>query len=144
MESLNFKNEVLSHLRKTDESTWELTEPHLLYLDDSSATHYLEAMKNDEYSAGFHSETVEVIEKNKESILEGFTHINLIDLGPGYPDKSLPLAKEFKSKGTLSYYPVDVSPLYLKVAEEAMKNYVNSVTTIHERFEALSTSDLCP
>lgn len=141
---MNYKNKVLKFLRKVNSETWELTEPHLLYLDEAQANKYLQAMQNDQYKGGFHAETIEIIEHNLENMFKSSNNIDLVDLGPGYPDKSLPIALWSQDKVKLNYYPVDVSPLYLKIATDKMKDLCDKVVGINKKFEDLEKCNEYP
>lgn len=135
----HFYNTVLSKLRRTSDSTWELTEPHLLYLDSAQSEDYLKVMQDKNYSTGFHNDTVELIESHLPDLFPHSTDISIIDLGPGYPDKSLPMAKFLKNRGQhVFYYPVDVSADYLKISEEAMRPFCQSIVPIQSLFETAS------
>ena len=95
-------------------------------------------MANEAYSS-FHTETVETIASYSEKIIgvksSGFS---LFDLGPGYPDKAIPLAKFCKTNSIdLEDYPVDISEEFLKLASKEMAPYSKSVFPIHARFEDL-------
>ncbi|MBI4370333.1 MAG: L-histidine N(alpha)-methyltransferase [Elusimicrobia bacterium] len=134
----NADQEILKHLQwDSENSRFLLTEPHLLYLTRAQSQSYLDAMGNPEYSSGFHSATVEVIKANLPTILGKFTRkVSLIDLGPGYPDKSLPIGEYLKkNKAELYYYPVDVSDSFLGLACRYMRPFAANVVPIESRFE---------
>ncbi len=132
------KNEILSYLVKHNDLEWEITGHHLLYL---KAEKYLDLMANATYAEGFHCNTVEIIEANVGQIFKDLNEVNLIDLGPGYPDKSLPIAKFLFGKSLLNYFPVDISPTYLKIAEDEMKPYCTKITPINLKFEDLKNAN---
>jgi hypothetical protein len=117
-----------------------LTEPHLLYMSDEQADSYLEAMHDPDYTSSFHCPTVKLIESNLPGIFENLGEaISLIDLGPGYPDKSIPMAKYLKEHGVqCTYIPVDISNSFLEIAAKAMSPLVARVHPIHATFEACS------
>ena len=129
--------ETKRFLKKVAPMTWELTEPHLLYLDEKQSADYLQVMQDQNYSQTFHNDTVGLIENHLEELFPNQkTEVSLIDLGPGYPDKSLPMAKFLKKRGqNVFYYPVDVSLKYLSIAEHEMFPYCERVTPIHSLFE---------
>lgn len=123
------------HPRLTD--TFLLIEPHLLYLNNSQAESYLELMNNPKYAESFHSDTVKIIKRELSQLFPNhLSEMTLIDLGPGYPDKSLPIAEYFKSMQIeLDYVPVDVSRLFLDIADQNVKPLVRSTAPIQARFE---------
>lgn len=132
------KNEIISYLAKHNDLEWEITGHHLLYL---KAEKYLNLMANATYAEGFHCNTVEIIEENVGQIFKDLNEVNLIDLGPGYPDKSLPIAKFLAGKSPLNYFPVDISLMYLKIAEDAMKPYCTKITPVNSKFEDLKSAN---
>jgi hypothetical protein len=132
--------EVAKSLRAGSlEGSWLLTEPHLLYLSESQSRAYLQAMENDQYSSGFHSATVETIARNVSEMVDPVLHrkLALIDLGPGYPDKAIPIGKFCNAnKIPLHYVPVDISSEFLTIAARAMARFSHNISPIHSKFEA--------
>ncbi len=114
-----------------------LIEPHLLYLSEEQSDRYLDAMNNPDYVNAFHSPTVQLIREHLDEILDDVTsEVSLIDLGPGFPDKSLPIAHEFQQRGiALDYYPVDISEPFLSIAAREMADFSRRTTPIHASFE---------
>lgn len=135
--TLPYFKEVKCHLRQVDRNLWELTEPHLLYLDDTQANHYLKVMQDQSYSKSFHNETVQLIEEHLDELFNTKARaVSLIDLGPGYPDKTLPMAQFLKERSTdVYYYPVDVSQRYLNISETEMHRFCKEVMPINALFE---------
>lgn len=117
-----------------------LTEPHLLYMSNDQAKSYLEAMEDPEYAASFHCPTVKLIESNLPGIFRNVGgSVSLIDLGPGYPDKSIPMARYLKEHGVrFTYIPVDISKSFLDIAAGAMAPFAVQVHPIHAKFETCS------
>lgn len=102
-------HETLKYLRQTSANTYELTEPHLLYLSGDQSQAYLNAMDDDAYSGTFHNATVEIIKNNLARFFpEDWQELSLIDLGPGYPDKSIPIADYFQSKGYILHHFIPI------------------------------------
>ncbi len=131
--------ETVSHLKKDPQKInhYCLTDPHLLYLSSKQSNAYIGVTKNDKYYNTFHKESLDIIHSNLGNITPTQGTFSLIDLGPGYPDKSLPIAHYMKKKGTpIAYYPVDISPSFLNLAEEAMSDFVSRVTPIQAHFAA--------
>lgn len=117
-----------------------LTEPHLLYMSADQAKSYLEAMEDPDYASSFHCPTVKLIESNLPEIFWNVSEsVSLIDLGPGYPAKSIPMAKYLQEQGVhCTYIPVDVSNHFLEIAEKTMAPFAARVYPIHATFETCS------
>jgi len=131
--------EVRRHLKADPERdrVFLLIEPHLLYLSDEQASAYLEAMDNEEYAGAFHGPTVEIIKENLSTLLaDAADGVALIDLGPGYPDKSLPMVQYLKERSVpCRYVPVDVSRPFLDLAARHVEPFVEQVHPVFARFE---------
>ncbi|MEW6366505.1 MAG: L-histidine N(alpha)-methyltransferase [Acidobacteriota bacterium] len=114
-----------------------LTEPHLLYLSDDQADAYLDAMKSEAYSSSFHGPTVQIIKSNLAAIFSDIgAGVSLIDLGPGYPDKSLPMVRFLKDKAVpCRYVPIDISQPFLDLAVSHIEPFVERAYPVHEPFE---------
>ena len=135
---MNLFQETLKYLKKDEkkDNHYYLIEPHLLYLSEAQSNSYINVTKNDQYFNSFHYETLELIHSNLGKICGQNDSFSLIDLGPGYPDKSLPIARYMQSKGSLiDYYPIDISASFLQLAEKEMSSHVLAVTPICARFE---------
>ncbi|MBU0490477.1 MAG: L-histidine N(alpha)-methyltransferase [Chloroflexi bacterium] len=119
------------------EGVFLLIEPHLLYLSDEQADVYLEVMETEEYTASFHGPTVEIIKSNLPAIFSDIEEgVSLIDMGPGYPDKSLPMVQYLKVRGIpCRYVPVDVSRPFLDLAARHVEPFVEWVYPVHAIFE---------
>lgn len=114
-----------------------LTEPHLLYLSDEQADTYLDVMKSEDYASSFHGPTVEIIVSNLPLIFSDIeVGVALIDLGPGYPDKSLPMVRYLKGQEVpCKYIPIDISQPFLELAARHVEPFVEQVVPVHARFE---------
>jgi len=114
-----------------------LNEPHLLYLSDEQADIYLDAMESEDYSSSFHGPTVDTIKSNLPDIFSNIGEgVSLIDLGPGYPDKSLPMVRYLKDQQVpCKYVPVDISQPFLDIAAHHIKPFVEQVYPVHALFE---------
>jgi len=97
-------------------------------------------MKDKSYSKSFHDNTVQLIKNHLDELFEGATSaVSLIDLGPGYPDKSLPMTKFLRKNDIdVHYYPVDISLEYLRISESEMAHFCKTITPIHALFERAS------
>jgi uncharacterized SAM-dependent methyltransferase len=115
-----------------------LNEPHLLYLSDEQSELYLDAMKSEDYSSSFHGPTVAILKANLDAIFADVGRaVSLIDLGPGYPDKSLPIVAFLKGRGiACTYVPVDISRKFLDLAAGTVAPLVERVCPVHAMFEA--------
>ncbi len=115
----------------------------MLYLDADQAQSYLNVMKNQKYSTGFHSEVVSLISSYVEDLVGSVKTLDLIDLGPGYPDKAIPIAQHCKAhKIKMSYFPVDVSLPFLKLASKEIRKFTPFIFPAHVQFEDLKPSDI--
>ncbi len=130
------KTEIIKYLKEDGSGKWLLIEPHLLYLQADSAKSYLRAMANSKYATGFHSETVKVIASRTNDIVGDERHLCLVDLGPGYPDKAVPIASYCKEKQIkFDYVPVDINEFFLDIAVKEIKKYADNVVPIHALIE---------
>ncbi|MCX5783844.1 MAG: L-histidine N(alpha)-methyltransferase, partial [Elusimicrobia bacterium] len=131
-------DETIKYLEKeSGTNKFYLTQPHLLYLSDEQSDDYLKLMANSKYHGKFHAPTLSIVEDNIDSIARHTKNqVSLIDLGPGFPDKSLPIIKYLKSKNIATrYYPVDVNEKFLKIASNEMNKYADEVIPIHKLFK---------
>jgi uncharacterized SAM-dependent methyltransferase len=134
---MNFYNETKRFLKKTKADVWELTSPHVLYLSEEQGRSYASHKDDAEYRK-FHDETVEIVQTNAGQIL-GAPHsgIALIDLGPEYPDKTLPLMIEAWKRGIdLDYIPVDVNEGYVQTAIRAARPYATRIFGVNALFDS--------
>lgn len=134
---MNKYDETREYLHKVNSGLWEIISPHVLYLSPNQGETYSSMKENEDYNR-FHDETIQIIEGKKKEILAHLdtNHLTLIDLGPEYPDKTLPLMKEMHSTGhPIDYLPVDINENYLKIAADAARPYVNRIFTLNCRFE---------
>jgi hypothetical protein len=136
-----FFQETLKYLKQSsfDSKSYELIEPHLLYLSEEQSQGYLQAMDDKSYSGSFHNAIVEIINTHLPEIFsDKLSGVSLIDLGPGFPDKTIPIADFLKNQKTdFYYYPVDISPTYLELAERTIRKSTPHVFPIHCRFEEI-------
>lgn len=130
------KSDIIKCLKREGVDRWLLTEPHLLYLETVDAQNYLEAMKTSRYSSGFHSDAVKIITKYSGLIVGTRSRLCLVDLGPGYPDKTLPIAQYCKDKlVSLQYVPVDINQSFLDIATAEVRKYTTDIKPIQALFE---------
>jgi len=114
---------ILSDLKKmflqanssAQNSTIKISLPHFLYATSEQAKAYEKATHgNESYTKRLDSPITELIEQHSEQIIEGLSNaVQFIDLGPGYPSKSLRLLDKLNVSHSLTYFPVDVSPYFL-------------------------------
>jgi len=116
-----------------------LDNPFNLYLIDRQAEVYLGLMHSSSYGKGFHATIRKLIEQNSESIISKLAGpLNVIDLGPGYPDKTFPLLERMRTEHLAGRYtPVDISHRFLKLAADACRPFGFSVKPCHLLFEEL-------
>lgn len=121
--------------KRTMSRTLYLDQPSNLYLADSQVNAYLQLMGNAAYSAAFHNPTRDLITKNVSRIVKGLqTPVHIIDLGPGYPDKTFPLLENLDTAHCI-YIPVDIGKRFLKVAVNAVKKFHIKSLPQHSLFE---------
>jgi len=115
--------------------------PGNLYLTADQAAGYLKIMSESSYSAGFHGPLLRLIQKRCRSIVEQLSYkVIFIDLGPGYPDKSLPLLNALLSLSEghqVTYCPVDINKKFLEMAADVVRSLSIEVCPIQMRFEDL-------
>jgi len=116
-----------------------LDNPFNLYLIDRQAEVYLGLMQLSSYGEGFHATIRKVIERNSDSIISKLAApLNVIDLGPGYPDKTFPLLERMRTEHLVGCYtPVDISHRFLKLAANACRPFGFPVEPCHSLFEEL-------
>jgi hypothetical protein len=122
----------------SDGHTLWLHRPANLYLIEKQADMYLKLMSQP-YGDGFHAKIRSLIATHREDLLAGFgQRLDLIDLGPGYPDKSFPLLWYMQQqKMTGRYMPVDISRRFLDVAVTACRPFGFTIVPHHSLFEEL-------
>lgn len=107
---------------ETGGTIW-LDQPFNLYLSDKQADAYLAAMATPQYVTAFHDPLAQLIEDHADVLTRRFDGaIAFVDLGPGKPDKSLPLLRALRKSGVdCCYVPVDVSARFLNIAVSAVE-----------------------
>lgn len=124
--------------RRAHQGTIHLDRPFNLYLSQKQAKAYLRLMGTDEYRHPLHDPVRTLFEKHAATLLPGKGKIDLLDLGPGYPDKSLALLKHLRRRGDdCLYVPVDINKHFLDVASAAVVNYVSAIKPVLCLFEDL-------
>jgi Histidine-specific methyltransferase, SAM-dependent len=112
--------------------------PSNLYLIEKQADAYLDLMARS-YGDGFHARIRNLIARHSEDLLAGLhPRIDLIDLGPGYPDKSFPLLECMRRRNTAGrYLPIDISRRFLDVAAAACRPFGFPIEPHHTLLEEL-------
>jgi hypothetical protein len=147
---MTFRSEDIAHnpreileaqisMANRGESVIWLDRPFNLYLLERQADSYLGLMRSAVYGEGFHATIRTLIEENSAALLAGLRPpLDLIDLGPGYPDKTLPLLSRMCREGIRGrYVPVDISCRFLNLAAETCCGFGLSVQPLHLLFEEL-------
>jgi len=119
----------------------KLSMPHFLYQTTAQAKAYEEAThRSTAYLKTLDKPISKLIEDNIEGLCEDLSkEIHFIDLGPGYPSKSLQIIDEIIKQGNLvTYFPVDVSLFFLKRATAAIASRGIHYNSLQERFENLA------
>jgi uncharacterized SAM-dependent methyltransferase len=96
-----------------------------MYLTAAQAQSYLVLMKDDTYRTPFHDPIKNLFGKYAGDLLEFLDGpLALIDLGPGFPDKTLPLFAYLKrSPIACTYVPVDISQHFLGLAASTAQSH---------------------
>jgi hypothetical protein len=143
MIEINVQLELVNAIRNAvhaGERTIYLSLPHRLYITDRQSKLFEEATSlNPGYMSGIDNRISELLLANINDIIGGIVgRANYIDLGPGYPIKSLNLIDELIDRGVdLTYYAVDVSPYFLDRAVSAAHQRKLQAIGIRRRFEEL-------
>lgn len=101
----------------------DLSNPINLYITQKQADIYLDAINSKQFQGQLHFPIKQLISKNLDSILEFTTDkVDVIDLGPGLPDKTASILEYIISyKELLRYIPVDINSAFLKLSEDYFK-----------------------
>jgi len=120
-------------------STVWLDSPFNLYLVDRQAEMYLNLMRSASYGKGFHATIRRLIEENCDALLSGLPGaVDLVDLGPGFPDKTFALLRGMRMQAREGrYIPVDISRRFLQLAADACRGFGFPVDAKHLLFEEL-------
>lgn len=119
-----------------------LDDPAGLYVTEDQARAYLTIMDRDVYSGAFHSPIRRLLTEQACAFLpHGEGTVSFVDLGPGYPDKSLGLIGELVERRKLRHYiAVDVNSYFLRIAVDAVSRFAPGVPAVgvQEGFAHLS------
>jgi|ERR1041385_7510360 uncharacterized SAM-dependent methyltransferase len=131
-------DELSTKLLEGRKEIW-LDQPSNLYLSEDQANVYLNLMDDPRYAEAFHDPVKMIISAARNMIVAGLKEpIDILDLGPGYPDKTFPILDLFKS-GNLTgrYVPVDINRQFLNIAETAAIPFGVLTHPLHCLFETL-------
>jgi len=111
----DFKRKVRAELDNRSNNLIRVSSPHFLYATRKQAKAYESATNgNDAYQEKLDKPLRGLIDSNMFSLTDGMEGpVHFIDLGPGYPSKSLSILDRLNEKCELTYIPVDVSPYFL-------------------------------
>lgn len=100
---------------------------------------YLEMISKDNFYKTLHQPIEKLVEKYADSIIGSDTNeIELFDLGPGLPTKTIPLIKSMQDRNiSFKYIPVDISKSFLEIAINEVKKYGVECNGINCLFEEL-------
>jgi uncharacterized SAM-dependent methyltransferase len=123
-------------------STVWLDNPFNLYLIDRQAEVYLGLMQSPSYGEGFHATIRKLIEQNSAPIVSSLAApLDVVDLGPGYPDKTFPLLDRMRAEHLAGcYVPVDINRRFLRLAADACRPFGFPIEPRHLLFEELPKS----
>jgi uncharacterized SAM-dependent methyltransferase len=124
----NPRQELLSQLAaqlstSTHRTIW-LDRPYNLYLVKAQSEAYMAMMSSSSYAEPFHDPVKLLLERNCSNIARrARPPVDLIDLGPGYPDKTFPFFDFFNfNKISCRYVPVDINREFLRIAVSAAQD----------------------
>lgn len=117
---------LLRDLKKEPGRTgiWNFYNPKNLYLTDAQGKAYLEMMGDPRYASKFHDKTETLISEHAAEIASHFSdeRVLIVDLGPGYPSKTLPIVDALiKDNKEIEYWAVDVNEYFGNIARDAIK-----------------------
>ena len=116
-----------------------MNKPFNLSLTDDQADTYIKTIEDEIFKKQIYYPFKKLLKKQTENILakiEG--DLDFIDLGPGYPDKTLPLLQYLSLHcNSLRYMPVDISKHFLDITIEFMKKYSYETIPLNCLFEEL-------
>lgn len=143
MERKSFLIEQLKYCRKTQNTESGLNYwfdfPYHLYYEEEQALKYLEMIEKDNFSISLHKPIEELVRNYAYSLIGINTKkVELYDLGPGLPTKTIPLIKNLQErKIPFSYIPIDISKSFLKLAQDEVAKYGVESKGINCLFEEL-------
>jgi hypothetical protein len=110
--------DALMEATETRPATLWLDKPYNLYLTRDQADAYLDAMEQPQYVSAFHDPLLGLIRAKADTlILPVSDHVAFLDLGPGRPDKSVPLLNALaRAAAECEYIPVDINRTFLDIA----------------------------
>jgi uncharacterized SAM-dependent methyltransferase len=116
-------------------------QPYHLYFEEIQSKTYLEMITGEKFSQLLHEPTQQLIEERKKDIIENLKgQIELYDLGPGLPTKTIPLLRELKLQNkSFKYFPVDISNSFLKIAEKEIEKEGITSNPLNCFFEDLNS-----
>lgn len=114
-------------------------DPFLLYLTEEQSASYLSAIKERDYRRMIDEPIARAISKNQSLIIDSLrTPVQIYDLGPGLPRKTLPIVRALKrSRMTFRYSAVDISDYFLHQTETYMNKYGYEVNAVRCLFAEL-------
>lgn len=127
MEHKSFLLKHFSKCRKTPNEfggkTYWFDSPYHLYYEKEQAFAYLEMIGKNNFAETLHLPIEKLVEKYASSLVGNESNkIELYDLGPGLPTKTLPILRYMQERNiSFKYIPVDISTSFLKVAIEEVK-----------------------
>ena len=116
-----------------------MNKPFNLYLTEKQADTYIKTIEDELFERHIYYPFKEILKNQTENILKNIKgDVEFFDLGPGYPDKTLPLLQFLESSTTsLKYIPVDISKHFLEITFNFMKKYSFKIIPLNCLFEEL-------
>lgn len=117
-----------------------LDHPSYLYSTEQQAETYIDLLGDEIYAQPVHAPIKSLFSEYRTDILSALVSpIDIIDLGPGFPDITLPLLDELVATNACArYVPVDISSDFLKISCEAVSRYEITCIPVNCFFEEFS------
>jgi len=131
--------------QKARNRVWDFSASSNLYVLNGQPKLYRKAIENPHYLKRLDRPLTSTIKKSLQSSKLQFGHfVRMIDLGPGDASKSIPVVRRILDEvGHLIYSPVDISPVFLRLACDRVGRLKGVRTKPHlELFEGLSRAKI--
>ena len=118
---------------------FSMAAPFNLYLHDTQADLYIDTIRDPVFRRAIYDPLLHTIQTNASSLVPPpGLDVDFIDLGPGFPDKSLPLVELVATTArSIRYIPVDISRRFLDITASFFRDRHLAVHPLHLLFEEL-------
>jgi uncharacterized SAM-dependent methyltransferase len=134
-----FLKSRVSYSKQTDTNYIWYDMPYHLYLEPKQADAYIEMIEKDNFSESLHKPIVSMVQDYANVLInDRYSKIELYDLGPGLPIKTVPLIKNLQKKNIqFTYHPVDISQSFLRITKDYVRQFNIETKPINCLFEEL-------